>query len=190
MSSRDGTRFSRWGEAFLRPGLQHERWINRNNMTAWGYVQTKAEIPGCPDELSLYSTENYFSMKSPNRLRRMTIRLDGFVSVNAPYGGGTVTTLPLKFSAAANGAQTRLFINASTSAAGHIRCEVRDVFGSPVSGFSLSESEVSYGDEIDLEMRWRGGSDLTALAGKPIVLHFDMKDADIYSYRFGSLAPY
>ena len=185
MSSRDGARFKRWSEAFLRPGLQHERWINRNNMTAWGYVITKSAISGCPDEISLYSTENYYAKSSPNRLRRMTIRLDGFVSANAPWKGGTVTTKPLTFSAAPGGKATRLLLNASTSGAGFIRCEIRDASGAPLPGFALGDAKDVFGDEIDLAMAWKGGTDVTALAGRPIVLSFDMKDADIYSYRFG-----
>lgn len=184
MSSRDGQNFKLWGEAFLRPGLQHERWINRNNMTAWGYVVTKSDIPGCPDEISLYSTENYYAPSTPDRLRRMTIRLDGFVSVNAPYGGGTVTTKPLKFSAAA-GKGTRLLLNASTSGAGFVRCEIRDANGNPYPGYSLADSEEVFGDEIELPMSWKSGSDVSALAGKTVVLHFSLKDADVYSYRFG-----
>ena len=34
-------------------------------------------------------------------------------------------------------------------------------------------------------MAWKGGADVSALAGKPITLHFEMKDADIFAYRFG-----
>ena len=184
MCGRGGLRFSLWGEAFLRPGLQSERWLTRNNMTAWGMVQTKAAIPGCPDEFSLYSTENYYS-KTPDRLRRMTIRLDGFVSVNAPWNGGSVTTKPFTFAAAPEGKTTRLLVNASTSGSGFVKCEVRDIGGLPVPGFSLAECEEVYGDGIELAMKWKGHGDLSALAGKPVILHFELKDADIYSYRFG-----
>ena len=183
MCGRGGLRFRLWGEAFLRPGLQNERWLTRNNMTAWGMVRTRAAIPGCPDEYSLYSTENYYS-KTPNRLRRMTIRLDGFVSVNAPWSGGSITTKPFTFAAAEAGA-TRLLVNASTSGSGFVRCEVRDIGGVPIPGFSLAESEEAYGDEIELEMKWKGGNDLSSLAGKPVILHFELKDADIFSYHFG-----
>ena len=185
MSSRGGLRFRLWGEAFLRPGLQRERWLTRNSMTAWGMVRTKAAIPGCPDELSLYSTENYYAKESPNRLRRMTIRLDGFVSVNAPWGGGTVTTKPLTFAAADGGGATHLLVNASTSGSGCIKCEIRDANGAPVPGFALKDCVETYGDGIELAMKWKGGDNLSALAGKPITLNFELKDADIYSFRFG-----
>ena len=184
MCGRDGLRFRLWGEAFLRPGLQNERWLTRNNMTAWGMVRTHAGIPGCPDEYSLYSTENYYA-KSPDRLRRMTIRLDGFVSVNAPWNGGAFTTTPLTFAAAGEGKPTRLLVNASTSGSGFISCEIRDAAGAPLPGFSLADCEEVFGDGIELAMKWKGGDDLAALAGKPVVLHFELKDADVYSFRFG-----
>ena len=185
MSSRDGVRFVRWSEAFLRPGQQHERWINRNNMTAWGFVETKSAISGCPNEISLYSTENYYSLEAPNRLRRMTVRLDGFVSVNAPMRGGTVTTKPLKFAAATGGKATRLLLNASTSGAGSVRCEIRDADGTPIPGFTMADAKEVFGDEVDLAMEWKSGADVKTLAGRPVVLHFEIKDADVYSYRFG-----
>ena len=101
MCSRDGSTFKRWSEAFLRPGLQHERWINRNNMAAWGSVETRSDIADMPPEISIYSTEAYYS-KQACRVRRMTLRLDGFVSVNAPFAGGGITSKPLIFSATGN----------------------------------------------------------------------------------------
>jgi hypothetical protein len=440
MSSRDGRLFRRWSEAFLRPGLQRERWINRNNMTAWGLVETESGFPGAPRELSLYSTEDYYS-RVPNRLRRMTVRLDGFASARAAFAGGAVTTKPLTFAATPtpapapswlrtigavrtdalhgagalkvrepltltlpgtmslgksvtlavafrdlqpgrrrlfstynggsntagerkllfdlhaspaglsvrfwyNGAAvelpasatpkwqgnmhlaatyddgviivyingiergrggspgggrlrpeagdvrfgedypptsttnepflgladditvlgraltaaeiataaekgmaavlrpddkgvfldmednagsgsssdaadatassdgttlinrlgagararvalpkgavawgaTMLLLNASTSAAGSIRCEIRDMTGRAVPGFALSDCHPLYGDEIEMPVTWKNGADVASLAGKPVVLHFELKDADLFAYRFGQPA--
>ncbi len=98
MSSRDGRTFKRWLEAFIRPGLQRDRWVCRNNMTAWGILVTKAALPGLPDELSLFATEGYYTGASC-QLRRYTLRIDGFVSVQAPYKGGELLTKPLIFAA-------------------------------------------------------------------------------------------
>ncbi len=95
MSSRDGVHFKRWDEAFVRPGIQHERWINRNNMSAQGVVLTKSDLDGTPPVLTIYSTEAYYD-NQPNRLRRLTLRQDGFVSVQAPYTGGSVTLKPME----------------------------------------------------------------------------------------------
>ncbi len=186
MSSRDGRHFSRWQRAFLRPGLQRERWVNRNNMIAWGLVETAPEFPGAPRELSLYSTENYYA-QGPARLRRMTVRLDGFVSAQADEKGGTLTTVPMTFTAAV-GAPTALLVNLSTSVPGQFRCEIRDAAGQPLPGFSLAECVPLYGDGIELPVAWKGGLDVGALAGKPVVLHIELKDADLFAYRFGAVS--
>ena len=423
MSSRDDLHYHRWSEAFVRPGLQHERWINRNNMAASGCVITRSDIPGTPDELSIYSTEAYYS-DVPNRIRRLTMRMDGFVSVQAPYNGGAFTMKPITFKPTANphampdcpvqlidrpqgdralkvsqpsvytlpveknlgkqvtfaitidntqpGSPRRLFtsyaggpnnageqkfvldmqigveksdwhvlrlwydgmeigvnaadcpdwktlsrgrcaivatyddgvmklyvngkclatggkagygdlitpvgpirfaedypptattnepylgevldmaivqrvltdaeiakasaknlsavlspetdkglhydmqnknawqlvnrldpaqkpldlnelrwgdtmllLNASTSAAGDIRCEIRDEANQPIPGFTLSECMPLYGDDMELIMTWKNGPDITSLANRPVILHFELRDADIYSFRFG-----
>ena len=93
MTSRDGLHFKRWSEAFLRPGLQPERWENRNNMTAWGILETANDLPAAPKELSIFTNEGYYRGDAC-RLRRFTLRLDGFVSANAPLKGGELITRP------------------------------------------------------------------------------------------------
>jgi len=97
MSSRDGRTFRRWSQAFIRPGLNRLRWFNRCNMTAWGILETEADLPGRPKELSILSSEGYAEGREV-RVRRFTLRLDGFVSVSAPPTGGEVVTRPLTFS--------------------------------------------------------------------------------------------
>ncbi|MDA0837797.1 MAG: hypothetical protein O2857_08450 [Planctomycetota bacterium] len=96
MTSRDGRSFKRWPEAFIRPGLQKQTWVNRNNMTAWGIVQTAPFIPDTPDDLSIYVSEGYYTGKSC-QMRRYTLRMDGFVSVRAPMAGGEFVTRPFTF---------------------------------------------------------------------------------------------
>ncbi len=176
MTSRDGLHWHRWGEAFLRPGPMRERWWQRNNPIAWGIVVTKAERDGMPDELSLYSCENYYI--GPCRLRRFTLRMDGFVSVHAYYKGGEMLTKLLKFDG------KELAINYSTSAVGSVRVEIRDKAGKPIPGFALRDCPEIYGDEIEHTGSWKGGSDVGALAGKPVRLRFVMKDADVYAMQF------
>jgi len=177
MTSRDGRNFKRWGEAIIRPGLQKERWVNRNNMTGWGVLVTKSSIVGTPNELSIYSTESYYSGPAC-RLRRFTYRLDGFVSVQASLSSGEFVTKPLIFEG------KQLVINFSTSAAGSVRVEIQNNQGQPIEGFTLADSKEIYGDEIERIVTWKGNSDLSGLAGKPVRLRFVMKDADLYSIRF------
>lgn len=176
MSSRDGLNWHRWLEAFIRPGLQKERWWQRNNMTAWGILVTKSDIPGMPDELSIYSSEAYCT--DNNRLRRYTLRIDGFVSINAPYTGGEMVTKPLIFDG------DELIINYSTSAAGSIRVEIMDKDSNPIPGFTMGECPEIYGDEIEKVVEWNLGSNVGSLKGQVVKLRFALKDADLYSIRF------
>ena len=171
MSSRDGLHWDRsFLEAFVRPGRDLENWTERNIGVAWGILQT------APDELSLYWVEHY---RHPTcRLRRGTLRLDGFVSVKAPYAGGEMVTHPLTF------AGRELTVNYATSAVGSVQVELQQADGTPVEGHTLAESIPLIGDEIEAVVRWQGVSDVSALAGQPVRLRFVMKDADLYSLRF------
>lgn len=177
MTSRDGRTFKRWTEAIIRPGLQIERWVNRNNMTAWGMVITKSQIPGTPDEISIYSTEGYYR-GNDCRIRRFTYRMDGFVSLNAPGAGGEMITKPIIFTG------KELAVNYSTSAAGSISVEIQDTSGKPIKGYTLEDCREIIGDQIEQVVTWKDGSIVGKLAGKQIRLRFVMKDSDLYSLQF------
>ena len=57
MSSRDGHTFTRWGEAFIRPGLRPTgSWAYGDCYQGWGLLETASEIPGAPNELSFFVT--------------------------------------------------------------------------------------------------------------------------------------
>ena len=178
MTSRDGLHFKRWGEALIRPGLQMDRWGSHDNSTAWGILETKSTIAGMPNELSIYSREAILRPDKSPRMRRYTVRIDGFVSVQAPLSGGEFTTKPLIFKG------DKLIINFSSSAAGGISIEIQDVTGKPISGFSLADCPEIYGDQIEHVVTWKNGGDISKLAGKGIRLRFVMKDADLFSMRF------
>ena len=178
MSSRDGLAFRRWDEAFLRPGPQHEgRWIYGDNYQCRGLVETRSRIPGGPNEISFYSSEGAWRAEG-SRERRYTIRLDGFVSAQAPLSGGEVITKPIRF------AGRTLRINYATSAAGSLRVELQDAAGKPYSGFALADCPELYGDAIEQVVAWKSGSDTGALAGKAVRVRFVLRDADLYAFRF------
>ena len=44
--------------------------------------------------------------------------------------------------------------------------------------------EVPRGDELHAVMAWKGGSHLSALAGRPVRLRFRMQEADLFAMRF------
>jgi hypothetical protein len=178
MASRDGVSFKRWNEAFLRPGIEREgAWNYGQQYLAWHLVETKSSLPDAPPELSLYATESYWTGDS-SRLRRYTLRIDGFVSIHAPSGGGEVVTRPLTFSG------KRLSLNFSSSAAGGLRVELQTPDGEPIEGFRLEECHEVFGDSLDRHVSWKTTSDVGQLAGKPVRLRIELKDADLYSFCF------
>ena len=157
-------------ESFVRPSIGLNNWTTRNNYPGCGVVQTG------PTEMSLYVNRDYAQKTA--HLERMTLRLDGFASLNAPYDGGEMTTRPFTFSG------RQLEINYATSAAGSIRVEIQDGEGRPVPGHGLDECRELVGDEIGRSVAWDGGCSVSELAGKPVRLRVVMKDADLYSLRF------
>ena len=178
MASRDGVHFERWNEAFLRPGPQRPRtWIYGHQYIAWHAIETRSPFPGAANEMTFYATEGPWHGKS-NALRRYTMRLDGFVSVNAPLSGGELLTKQIQFTG------KHLTLNFSTSAAGGIRVELQDTNGKPLPGFALQDCSPIFGDTIERTVAWGEGNDVSKFAGKPIRLRIELKDADLYSFQF------
>jgi hypothetical protein len=178
MVSRNGILFRRWNEAFLRPGIEREgTWNYGQQYIAWSVVETKSALEGAPDELSLYATESYWTNTS-SALRRYTLRVDGFVSVNAPMSGGELITKLLTFKG------KNLLLNFSSSTAGSIQVEIQDENGKPVKGFALEDCIPLFGDTIERIVKWENGSDLSSLEGKNVRLRFLINDADLYSLKF------
>lgn len=176
MTSRDGRSFSRWEEAFLPPGPNPNRWHNRSNYVWWGMVETASAIMGAEPEISLYANENYYKA-GPTRLRRYTIRRDGFVSVSADLDGGQLLTKPLTFA----GAELRL--NVATSAAGDVRVGLERPGGQPIPGLALDDCVPFYGDTSDHKVVWHSDGNLAALAGHTVRLRIALRDADLYAVQ-------
>lgn len=172
MTSRaGGTKYNRtFMDGWVRPGLGFRNWTSRSNYPACGIVPTGDA------EMSIY-VERQYGQKSAY-LQRLTMRTDGFASVHADYVGGEMTTQPLTFAGRA------LHINLATGVAGSVAVELRDERGEPIPGFSHDDCKRVTGDAIDRVIEWKGGSDLSQLAGKPVRLRLVLKDADVFSFAF------
>jgi hypothetical protein len=178
MSSRNGRSFRRWDEAFLRPGPEAKgRWIYGDNYQAWGLFESRTKVPENSPEISMLFEEGAWRDEI-RRLRRYTIRLDGFVSLNASFAGGEMTTKPVTFSG------SRLLVNYSTSAAGSLRVAILDSDGTAMPGFGLHDADELYGDTTSQSVSWTSNSDVSGLAGKPVRLRFQLTDGDLYSFQF------
>ena len=170
MFSRDGIRFKRFREAFIRPGR------NRLNWHARAIEAGPTLVPTGNGEMSIYYVENYGTQSV--QIRRAVLREDGFVSLQAGFEGGTIHTLPLRFTGSS------LTINYSTSAAGSVRVEIQEKSGQPIEGFGLSNCRPIFGDEIQRKVSWKKGSDISQLAGKTVRLKLEIRDANLFSLQF------
>ena len=179
MSSRDGLHFDIWPESFIRPGLRaRDGWFYGDNYQNWGIVETESTIQGAQRELSFYVTEAAHQPDTAKRLRRHSLRIDGFVSVHAKLTGGEVLTRPMVF------AGRELVLNVSTSAAGSVRVELQDEGGQPIEGYGMDDCPEIYGDDIERAVHWKDGVDVSALAGRPVRMRMVLRDADVYAFQF------
>jgi hypothetical protein len=111
-------------------------------------------------------------------IRRYTLRPDGFVSIQAGYTPGELTTKPFRF----QGSELRL--NYSASAVGWMKVEIQDASGKPVEEHTLDDCSEIIGDKLDATIRWKSTYDVSAQAGKSVRLRFVMSDCDLYAFRF------
>jgi hypothetical protein len=173
MASRDGRTFHRWTEAVVPLTAPEDREGNRSNYMTWGLVQ----LPGDEKQLSVYATEAYYAGPA-SRVRRFVYRVDGFVSLHADEEAGELVTRPFTFSG------QELTINFATRAGGEVRVELQDGEGQAMEQYVLSACRPLTGDSLDRAAAWKTGGDVAALAGKPIRLRLQLKNADVYSFQF------
>jgi hypothetical protein len=126
--------------------------------------------------MALYYRQHYAQPTA--HLRRYTLRVDGFVSVQAPRAGGELVTKPLRWSG------KELVLNVATAAAGGVRVEIQDAGGAALPGFALADADEIVGDAVERVATWKGSADVGRLAGRPARLRFVLADADLYSFRF------
>jgi hypothetical protein len=171
LTSRGGHKYDRtFMEAFIRPGVGLGNWTNR---AIYAYANV---VPTSETEMSLYMTRDPYLPS--NHVRRYTLRTDGFASVSAAYAGGEMVTKPFTFSG------EELVINYATSAGGSLGVEIQDKSGRAIEGYLLADADEIIGDEIERAVSWKGGSNISQLAGRAVRVRFVMNDADLYSMRF------
>lgn len=172
--SRDGgVHFTCPTDAFLRPGPEHHgNWLYGDaNIGDPMLVLPSAD--GSDATLNLYSTDVHYQ-DEPAELVRYRLRLDGFFSRHADYETPAhVLTKELVYTGG------DLFVNLATSAAGSLKVMLR------ASDGALAVSKEIRGDSADLKVTWDLNSP-AALAGKAVTVQFELKDADLYAFRFGS----
>ncbi len=174
IASHNGLKFKRFAEAFVRPGRENgKNWIYGDvGYPALGIIETAAAYPDVGKEISLYFPRNEWH-DEPTELWRYTIRLDGFVSLHADgEREEVITTKPFVFEG------DDLFINFETSARGYLYITL-----TADDGVALQSCE-TFGDSDDRRVRFENGK-VSELRGKEVIMKITLRDADIYSFRFG-----
>lgn len=173
MSTRGGNVYNRkFMESFIRPGIGLHNWVSRTNYPALNVVPTGT------DEMSIYLVQDYAQPSA--HLQRYSLRVDGFSSVHSNYHPGEMITKSFTFSG------KEMEINFSTSAAGEIHIVFEEENGEPIEGFSLKNAKPIIGNETRKIVSWDGNTDVKKLEGKTVRLHFYLKDADLYSFKFNN----
>ena len=180
ISSRDGRTFHIWPEALVRPGATAEQWLYGFGGTALNLFESPSRLPGGDPEWSFYVQDHGAWFGNGMTYNRYSIRQDGFVSASAPLSGGSFTTKLIRFSG------DHLLLNYSTSALGGIRVEIQGETGTPLPGFSLDDCAELFGNSLKRPVTWKSGAKVDTIAGKPIRLRFELKDADLFSMRFSA----
>lgn len=203
-ASRDGVHWERYDRrAFVDIGMKEE-WDSRSIYMAYGLVPGNVERQMYmyyygSNTLHGWDRDDQHRERNKRLLRRrigvpkteihsigrLTIRRDGFISARAAYTGGEFSTLPLTFEG------DELVLNVDTSAVGQVQVQILDENGKPVPGYSLEDcDQIHTANEINRVVKWNGKGNISKLAGKPVRLHFVMRDADLYAFQFRRVSPY
>ncbi len=181
--SRDGVNFQRCGgrKAFLTPGKEG----SFSSRMVWA---TPSPVP-MGDELWIYysgTNRDHDGVVDPSAGRhlsgigRAVMRLDGFVSADADYGGGELVTPAIRF----EGAQLEL--NLDTGGGGSVKVELQDHQGRPLTNYTESDASFLCGNSVRMPVRWGERTKVGELSGRPIRIRFVMRDCKLYAFQFTS----
>ncbi|MBN1443565.1 MAG: hypothetical protein JXA90_12720 [Planctomycetes bacterium] len=185
-ASRDGIRWDRPDRGpYVSLGLEGE-WDALFAMMGVGLVRAGDHLYQYYNGVDLshggtrnMSEEERKKWRRWSKIGRLEQRLDGFVSADAAYEGGWLETPPLLFRG------SRLHINVNTSSAGAARVALLDGTGRPFPGFGIAESDEIMTNDVDRVVTWRGNADVSAMAGAPVILRFELRSAKLFAFQFG-----
>lgn len=107
-----------------------------------------------------------------------TLRKDGFVSLRAFGDAGRLVTKPLVVHGG------RLSLNLAAGSDGYARVAILDAAGGMINGHHLADCRPLRNDTVGQTVRWKSGADLDPLRGRTVTLVIELKNADLYSFRF------
>ncbi|MCX6624338.1 MAG: hypothetical protein NTY38_25405 [Acidobacteria bacterium] len=128
------------------------------------------------------NTHNMYFHPTPERPSQggvwlASLREDGYMAVEAGTEG-EFWTQPASFTG------SRLLLNCWGLLGSRVRVEFTDRFGKPLPGFSLAECDGLAGEHLWSPVSWLGKSDVSALSGQPLRVHFHLNRVRLHGFQF------
>jgi hypothetical protein len=204
-SSRDGLKWERaMGRRLFFPlGFMVNQYGGRSFDSGMVWPANAPTIKD--DELWIFysgfsNVHNELSEEHDGQIGAAKMRLDGFVSLEAT-SEGSIVTQPIRFkgSTLTVNAATRSFtkdgvepnpvwkdlFTGAPDGLGWVRVEIQDEQGAALAGYEAANCELIRGDSVDLQVAWKDGKTLSALAGRAVRLKFLLANASLYSFKVG-----
>ena len=134
-------------------------------------------IWGVHEGVDVAETRDSSLARDGHHLCLATMRIDGYVSLDATAREGWIETKPV-FSPGAH-----LFINGRCDEGGYIDVEIVHNTGAAAKGFERDQCERFRGDSVRQLVKWSAGDTVNRITGA-VKLKFYMKNAEIYSFQF------
>ena len=164
MLSRDGLHWHKFNEAIADGGIEEPRtWKYGDAYFSYGCVEDETT-------LSFYAADSTWDGDYTG-LCRYSVRRDGFASFSSGWDESVIVTKPFIFDGG------KFSLNFRTSAAGYIRIRLSDADG------NTNDSCEIFGNSVCREIAFE--KSLAAFAGRPITMEIRLRDAEVFSFRFG-----
>jgi hypothetical protein len=138
---------------------------------------------GSPLTHNGHELEDIVKAEQPRVFSRVVVRRDRFVSADAGPEGGWFVTHPLTFSG------DTLVLNVEVRDGGGVRVALLDENGKPLSDRAAEDCLPITGDHLSVPVRWKTGSDVAAIAGRPTRLRVELTSASLYAFQFKPKRP-
>lgn len=177
-SSRDGINWQRYPRPVYSGIGMYDGLDVRQTFISQGMIRRDNEI-----WQYVFVDNDYHTAKERTRERRvyrLVQRMDGFVSIVAPYESvGEVVTKPLRFEG------NRLSLNINTDAHGYATVAILDENYRPIPGFGHDEAVFINGNHIQIDAQWLDkGTNLKSLAGQTVRVSIRMQGSNLYAIQF------
>ena len=189
--SRDGIRYDRpFREPFIQRGAKSE--FDCNSIYGRSPMLHGDRMLFYYHGLNYRSPETLLALgdKAIGAVGLATLPLDGFVSVDGAKGAASRDVAPyselVTRSFGFSGSRLQVNVRAAPQgeALAELRVEVLEPNHHRIEGFEFEDADPIVESGQAQVVSWRGGSDLSALAGRTIKLRFYFRNAKLFSFQF------